>query len=78
MCFEKAGNFEAAHLRKKQRYAGLKSDLEEKGFTVYNLPFEVGSRGHISLENKSIIGTIHKTCKTPMKLNPIQHGGLML
>ena len=68
VCFEKAGNFEAAHLRKKQRYAGLKSDLEEKGFTVYNLPFEVGSRGHISLENKSILGTIHKLCKTPVKL----------
>ena len=34
VCFEKSGNFEAANLRKRSRYAGLKSDLEDKGFIV--------------------------------------------
>ena len=29
-----------------------------------NIPFEVGSRGHLTLENKSILTIIHKLCKT--------------
>ena len=35
-----------------QDNTALKSDLEERGFTVSLVPFEIGSRGHTSRENK--------------------------
>ena len=50
-CFE--SNIEAANLRKTSKYQALKSDLEERGYTCHLLPFEIGSRGHISRSNKS-------------------------
>ena len=45
-------NIEAANLRKMTKYSALKSDLEEKGYKCHLIPFEVGSRGHISRSNK--------------------------
>jgi len=38
-------NLEAAFVRKSLRYASLKKDLEDKGFEVSVLPFEVSARG---------------------------------
>ena len=39
--------------RKYERYRALSADLQEVGFLCKNSPFEVGSRGHLSLGNKS-------------------------
>ena len=57
-CFE--SNEESANSRKTTTYRDLKSDLEEKGFQVSLVPFEVGSRGNINNRNKSAITQILK------------------
>ena len=56
--FEK--NAEAANLRKNRRYNDLTSDLIEKGWSAENIPFEIGSRGHINSRNKTSIYNIMK------------------
>ena len=48
-CFE--GNEKAAQTRKTKKYTYLKLDLEEKGYSVDIVPFEVGSRGHVTSKN---------------------------
>ena len=67
VCFEKIGSFESANERKRTRYTGLAADLEEKGYRVLNIPFEVGSRGQLSLDNKSSLATLHRLCKPQVK-----------
>ena len=42
---------DTANAYKTEKYTP-KTDLEAKGLIVSVLPFEVGSRGHISKENK--------------------------
>ena len=61
-------NFEQAHTRKKVRYTQLKSDIEDSGYICNNVPFEVGSRGHINIENRSTLATIHGIASPKMKL----------
>jgi hypothetical protein len=61
--FEKPGNMEAANQRKYERYTSLCSDIKENGYNCKNIPFEVGSRGHLTLENKSRLSIMHKLCK---------------
>ena len=61
-------NFEQAHTRKKVRYTQLKSDIEDSGYICNNVPFEVGSRGHISISNRSNLATIHGLASPKMKL----------
>ena len=57
--FEK--NIDAAHARKASKYLDLTSDLRTKGWRVECVPFEIGSRGHISQRNKnSIFDTMKK------------------
>ena len=56
--FEK--NTEAANLRKTRRYMDLTNDLIEKGWEAENIPFEIGSRGHINSRNKTSILNIMK------------------
>ena len=63
VCFEQQGNMERAYRRKYERYSSLSADIEEAGFLCRNIPFEVGSRGHLTLENKSKLAIIHKLCK---------------
>ena len=48
-CFE--GNKKAAETRKTNKYTYLKLDLEEKGYSVDLVPFEIDSRGHVTSEN---------------------------
>ena len=46
MCpFDSARGFEAASLRKVQRYEQLTLDIEANGMVCLNCPLEVGSRG---------------------------------
>ena len=57
--FEK--NIDAAHARKASKYLDLTSDLRTKGWRAECVPFEIGSRGHISQRNKnSIFDTMKK------------------
>ena len=51
-------NIVAANVRKRARYEFLASDIQEAGYLCYNLPFEIGSRGHVTLSNKNIISQI--------------------
>ena len=56
-------NSEAANVRKSLRYTSLKSDLEERGYKCFLVPFEVGSRGYIFKSTKSNIFNIFTTMK---------------
>ena len=60
-CFEK--NEQSAHARKNERYNALKTDLEERGYICHLIPFEVGSRGHVSRANKTNLMNIFATNK---------------
>ena len=62
VCFERVGNMEAANARKYDRYSSLADDIKEAGYDCKNIPFEIGSRGHITLENKSKLTIVHKLC----------------
>ena len=61
-------NFEAANKRKKERYTSLAADIEDKNYTCNNFPFEIGSRGYISLSNKSTLTLLHHLCQPRTKL----------
>jgi hypothetical protein len=69
VCFEQVDNIDSANQRKYNQYSPLTADLEESGHKCKNIPFEVGSRGHLTLENKSKLTIIHKLCrpKTPFR-----------
>ena len=62
VCFERAGNLEAANNRKYNRYSGLATDIEDNGYQCRNIPFEVGSRGHLTPENRTRMSILHKLC----------------
>ena len=61
-------NFDAANKRKKERYTSLAADIEDEKFKCHNFPFEIGSRGHISLSNKSMLTLMHQLCQPRTKL----------
>ena len=61
-------NFDAANKRKKERYTSLANDIENENFKCHNFPFEIGSRGHISLSNKSMLTLMHQLCQPRTKL----------
>jgi hypothetical protein len=63
VCFERQDNIDAATRRKYNRYSSLASDIQEAGYICKNIPFEVGSRGHLTLSNKSTLSIIHKLCQ---------------
>ena len=63
VCFEDLDNIQAATTRKFNIYSALATDIEDNGFQCKNLPFEVGSRGHLTLANKTKLSIIHKLCK---------------
>ena len=62
VCFERVGNLEAANRRKQSRYSGLATDIEDNGYSCKNYPFEVGSRGHLTPDNRSRLSLLHKLC----------------
>ena len=52
-------NIHTANNYKREKYSGMQSDLEEKGWKVYLVPYEVSSRGQILKTTKfSIIYTL--------------------
>ena len=48
-------NIEAANKRKRDRYKFLTTDIEEAGYKCSNLPFEIGSRGHVTQTNRNTL-----------------------
>ena len=70
ICFERQENIERAHNFKYNRYSSLSQDIKDAGYHCKNIPFEVGSREHLSLENKSNkskLSIIHKLCQPKTK-----------
>ena len=63
VCFERPGNMEAAYKRKYERYTALTEDIKAAGYSCKNIPFEIGSRGHLTLETKSKLSIMHNLCK---------------
>ena len=61
-------NIEAANTRKHNRYSSLAEDIKESGYTCNNIPFEVGSRGHLTLSNRSNLTTLHQVGRPQTKL----------
>ena len=60
-------NAESAHQLKFRKYLDLQEDLQNMGWSVQLLPFEIGSRGHISKRNKDSINQCLK--RNQMKVN---------
>jgi len=53
-------NIKTSHDRKREKYSHLKIDSSSH---IVNLePFEIGSRGYITKENKSRLNSLHKLC----------------
>lgn len=53
-------NISSAHSRKTEKYSHLYTDITL--YTPSILPFEIGSRGYISPNNKILLKKIHKFC----------------
>jgi hypothetical protein len=54
---------EAAYIRKANTDTPLTIDLEEKGYSVQSVPFEIGSRGCVSSRNKNNLINIYVSNK---------------
>ena len=55
--WDSSTSFQAAMDRKMDRYERLGLDIEEKGYHVYNWPFEVGVRGCLNKRNNVLLET---------------------
>ena len=60
-------NFEAANIRIQVRYNDLKQDLNKNGYITEIIPFEIGSRGHITKRNREALKKILKQKKETAK-----------
>ena len=62
-------NIEAANIRKRARYEFLANDIKDEGYQCKNLPFVIGSRGHVTRPNRI---TITELCNVTSVRKP-QH-----
>ena len=60
-------NIESAHLRKTKNYNDLKVDLEKAGWTVFLVPFEIGSRGLMTRRNRDSLIKVLKRNSIKLK-----------
>ena len=60
-------NIHTANNYKREKYSGMQSDLEDKGWKVYLVPYEVSSRGQILKTTKSSIIYTLKQFKIKIK-----------
>ena len=67
--FEK--NINSANLRKTTNYLDLKTDIETSGWKTSLVPFEVGSRGQVTVRNKKAIIESCKKNQLKIKRNQI-------
>ena len=58
MPWDAASNFKAACDRKLAQYERLALDIKENGYSVANMPLEIGCRGVIDKRNALILETI--------------------
>jgi len=58
----------SAHNLKLQKYEPLAADLSARGWRTYTLPFEVGSRGHITKNNRLTLQSLYRLSKKLLKL----------
>ena len=59
--------YEMAHQLKLRKYLALQEDLENAGWKVELMPFEIGSRGHVKNCNRTAI--IKCLRRNHMKMN---------
>ena len=57
-----ASSFKSAFDRKTVRFERLALDLEQLGFTVFNMPLEIGARGVITARNHIVLATVASMC----------------
>lgn len=60
-------NIEAANMRKQVKYNDLKQDINKNGYITEIIPFEIGSRGHITKRNREALKKILKQKKETAK-----------
>ena len=60
-------NIYTANTYKRDKYSGMQGDLEDKGWKVHLVPYEVSSRGQILKSTKSSIITTLKQFKIKIK-----------
>ena len=60
---------ESANNRKYTLYTGLATDIEENGFKCKNIPYEVGSHGQLTPDNRSRLSILHKLCAPKVKFS---------
>ena len=60
-------NIHTANTYKREKYSGMQGDLEDKGWKVFLVPYEVSSRGQILKSTKSSIITTLKHFKIKIK-----------
>ena len=66
-------NIQKAHDKKALKYTQLQLDLEEKGFQVQLVPFEVGSSGHITKHTRKSLEDVLKIYSIRMKPQVVQN-----
>ena len=60
-------NIHTANTYKRDKYSGMQGDLEDKGWKVHLVPYEVSSRGQILKSTKSSIISTLKDFKIKIK-----------
>ena len=56
-------NIEAANTKKRLRYENLTRDIEDAGYKCSNIPFEIGSQGHMTSRNRETLVYLCHTFK---------------
>ena len=56
-------NIEDANRRKSNKYQHFETDLADTGLKPFIVPFEVGSRGLVTEDNRARLKKIHSFCK---------------
>ena len=49
--------------RKKEKYTKITEDIHSKGYSVQNMPFEIGARGFINERNLGVLASVSAMCK---------------
>ena len=60
--FDTARAMNDAMSRKQERYQMLAEDIHLKGYTVHNMPFEIGARGFVN-DNFGVLASLSAMCK---------------
>ena len=64
-------NVESAHQKKFRKYLDLQEDLQNMGWSVQLVPFEIGSRGYVTKRNRESITQCLKRNHMKVKHNQL-------